>query len=83
MKISDSQLKALRTLFKYPQDSVMFNGHITGGHGVKFNLATVYALKSKGLVTPGGRISEEGKAIVSNIIAMERKSSGYRIINES
>lgn len=70
IKLSEKQKEALLILRKYPNDIVMYDGWLTGGHGVKMNLNTVEALKNKGLVEwtgeRRGRISELGKTISIN-----------------
>lgn len=60
MKLSTTQQDALNKLGKYPNDRVMHNGFITGGHGMKFKLRTIESLEKKGLVDRG-KITELGK----------------------
>lgn len=65
MKLSKSQIETIRVLRQYPDDIVMCDGWLTGGHGVRLNLGTVNALKKRGLIENWGerrgRISEIGK----------------------
>lgn len=67
MKLSDKQKEALLILRKYPDDIVMSDGYLTGGHGIRLNMRVVSSLKMKGLVNYLGpradRISELGKTI--------------------
>lgn len=67
VKLTDKQKIALLILRQYPDDIVMSDGWLTGGHGVKINLSTVKSLKDKGLINQWGekrdRISELGKTI--------------------
>lgn len=67
MKLSAKQKEALRILQKYPNEIVMTNGSLTGGHGVRLDMRTVISLKERGLIETWGerrdRISELGKSI--------------------
>jgi len=64
MKLSKKQKETLLKLRQYPNDIVMSDGFLTGGHG-KLNLRSVKVLKDKGLIENFGerrnRISELGK----------------------
>lgn len=53
MKLTENQKKVIETMRKYPNDIVMFDGWMTGGHGVKFDLKTVDSLKAKGVIVDG------------------------------
>ena len=64
MKLSNSQCEALKVLRKYPNEIIMNDGWITGGHGIRFNLKTIGSLINKGLIEhkwAGIRLSELGK----------------------
>lgn len=58
LSLSERQQKVVDTLKKYPKDMIMFNGCMTGGHGVKFDLRTVESLKRKGVIV-NGKLNEE------------------------
>lgn len=60
MKLSKAQISALEILQKYPNETVMHTGWITGGHGIKFVMKTIYALSDRGLISYG-KITESGK----------------------
>ena len=62
IKITTNQKCAIKTLRKYPNDMIMFNGRLTGGHGVKINLSTVNALRRLNLIYDG-KLTELGKTI--------------------
>lgn len=53
IKLSPQQWEVVNTLKKYPNDMVMFNGHITGGHGICFKSRTINALIEKGVIVDG------------------------------
>jgi uncharacterized protein YjhX (UPF0386 family) len=65
MKLSKNQIETIKVLRQYQNNIVMSDGWLTGGHGVKLNLATVSSLKKKKLIENWGerrnRISELGK----------------------
>lgn len=63
IKLSDPQKQALEILQKRPTAMVMNNGYLTGGCGIKMNLATICALQKMGLVDRDWRISDLGKSI--------------------
>jgi hypothetical protein len=62
MKLTDNQKKAIINMRKYPNDMVMFNGYMTGGHGVKIKLNTLNALKRLGIVKDG-KLTQLGKKV--------------------
>ena len=47
MKLSKNQIKALKVLSKYPDAMIMWNGVLTGGHGVKLNIVMKAIEKAK------------------------------------
>ena len=53
VKLTDKQKFVIEVLRRYPKDMIMFNGWITGGHGVKFDMRTVESLKRKGIIKDG------------------------------
>jgi len=53
IKFTDNQQKVIDILNKYPNEMIMFNGWITGGHGIKFDMRTVESLKKKGIIKCG------------------------------
>lgn len=67
MKLSTNQIKTIKVLREYPNDMAMYDGWLTGGHGIKLNLKSVQSLKDKGLIEKWGEkrgtISELGKTI--------------------
>jgi len=60
IKLSPKQQQVVDTMKKYPLDMVMFNGCMTGGHGVSFELRTINALQSKGIIVNGRLTLEHG-----------------------
>lgn len=50
VKLTTSQLYVIDTLNKYPNEIVMRDGYITGGHGVQFDLRSINALKRKKVI---------------------------------
>jgi hypothetical protein len=68
----------LLILNKYPNDIIMHDGWLTGGHGVHLNLKTVQSLKDKGLVGTGTnqRITELGKEISGSILSAAPATEG-------
>lgn len=60
MKLSKEQKRTIEILNKYPKDMIMFNGWITGGHGIRFNMKTVESLKKRGLIY-NGKLTEKAK----------------------
>jgi hypothetical protein len=61
-KLSEKQKEAIAVLRKYPNDMVMFNYWMTGGHGIRLDARTVESLKKRGIIS-GGKLSELGKNI--------------------
>ena len=57
IKLTEKQQKVIDILEKYPNEMIMFNGWITGGHGVKFDMRTVESLKKKGIIE-GGKLKK-------------------------
>ena len=58
MKLSEKQQYVINILRQYPNDMIMFNGFITGGHGIKFDLRTVESLKKRGIIENGKLIQK-------------------------
>lgn len=51
MKLSKTQIEAVELLRKYPNEMIMFNGCLTGGHGTqKINRNTIGSLKNLGII---------------------------------
>jgi hypothetical protein len=50
MFLTKIQKEAIINMRKYPNDIVMFNGYMTGGHGVKIKLNTISALERLGII---------------------------------
>lgn len=65
MKLTQSQDNVVFVLEKYPNDMIMFNGWITGGHGIQFDMGTVNSLTRKGIII-NGKLSTEFKAARKN-----------------
>lgn len=63
MKLTKSQIETILILRKYPNDMIMFNGHMTGGHGVKIKLNTFKSLERLGIIE-NGKLSSFGKLVV-------------------
>lgn len=53
IKLSAKQQETVEILERYPNEMIMFNGWLTGGHGIKFNKSSVEALKKKGVIYQG------------------------------
>lgn len=60
MKLSENQKDAIKTMRQYPNDIVMWNGCMTGGHGVRVKLNTINSLKRLGIVE-GGKLTTFGR----------------------
>lgn len=67
MCLTENQIEIIKTMRKYPDDMIMQDGFLTGGHGVKFNMASVRVLKKRKLIETWGerrnKLSELGKTI--------------------
>ena len=65
MKLTEAQIAVVEILRMYPDEIVMSDGYLTGGHGIYLNMRTVRVLKRLGLIQAygpmAGRISELGK----------------------
>lgn len=61
MKLSYKQKKVIEMLKKYPNEMVMHNYWITGGHGIQFDGRTIESLKRRGIITVNNKLSEEWK----------------------
>lgn len=68
MKLSKTQIEAIKVLRKYPSAIVMLDGYLTGGHGIRLDKRTINALHKNKLLTFDRRISELGKTIELNEI---------------
>lgn len=58
MKLSIKQFKVIETLRMYPNEMVMSNMWITGGHGIKFDGRTIDSLIKRKIII-NGRLSEK------------------------
>lgn len=50
MKFTEKQQSCIDILRKYPDDIIMWNGWLTGGHGIKLDMRTVGSLKNRGVI---------------------------------
>ena len=62
MKLTKNQKEAILNMRKYPNDIVMFNGYMTGGHGVKIKLNTIKALERLGIIE-NGKLTQFGRVV--------------------
>jgi hypothetical protein len=53
IKFTPNQQKVIDILTKYPNEMIMHNGWITGGHGIKFDMRTVESLRNKKVIVNG------------------------------
>lgn len=63
MKLSKNQIAAMKLMQKYPNDMIMFNGVMTGGHGGRVKKNTLNSLVNLGLVSQG-KLTEKGKQLI-------------------
>lgn len=63
MKLSKNQIETIKLLRQYPKELIMFNGYLTGGHGIRVDLRTLEALKNKGLIERD-KLTELGKTLI-------------------
>jgi hypothetical protein len=62
MLYTPNQQKVIDILLKYPKEMIMFNGWITGGHGIKFDMRTIQSLKNKGIIQ-NGKLTDKAKQL--------------------
>lgn len=62
MKLTENQKEAILKMRKYPNDMVMFNGYMTGGHGIKIKLNTIRALKRLKIIE-NGKLTQLGMVV--------------------
>lgn len=58
-KLTHNQSIALEILRQHPNEIVMNNGYLTGGHGIKINRSTINSLRDKGVLTREYRLADE------------------------
>jgi len=56
--ISQSQDNVIFVLRKYPNEMIMHNGWLTGGHGIQFDMRTINSLVKRGIII-NGKLSEQ------------------------
>lgn len=62
MKLTENQKEAILKMRKYPNDMVMFNGYMTGGHGIKIKLNTIRALERLKIIE-NGKLTQLGMVV--------------------
>lgn len=75
MKLSLSQKNVLDILKQYPNVIIMYDGYITGGHGIKLDMRVVNALKRNGLITSDNRLSKKYYETQENCNDKSKESS--------
>lgn len=50
MNLSAPQKKAIATLRHYPNEMIMHDGYLTGGHGVRINTVIIAALERREII---------------------------------
>lgn len=52
-KLTEKQQKVIAILKQYPNEMIMHNGWLTGGHGIEFDMRTIESLKKRKIIVDG------------------------------